>query len=83
MDKEAVKDLTYGGVMEILHNRRFYYRSSIGAQYSHLTDDGETALIEYMKLMSYKMLEAEEAELNQRAKEMVLKTLKGESNQSV
>jgi hypothetical protein len=35
--------------------------------------------MEYMKLMSYKMLEAEEAELDQRAKQMVLKTLKGEN----
>jgi hypothetical protein len=80
MDREAVKDLTYGGVMEILHNRKFYYHSAIGAQYSHLTGDGEKALMEYMKLMSHKMLEAEEAELDQRAKQMVLKTLKGESN---
>jgi hypothetical protein len=79
MNKEALKDLTYGGVMEILHNSRFYYRSSVGSQYSHLTDDGEKALIEYMKLMSFKMLEAEEAELDSRAKKMVLNTLKGET----
>lgn len=83
MNKEAVKDLTYGGVMEILRNRRFYYRSSIGAQYCHLTDEGEKALMEYMKLMSFKMIEAEEAELNRRAKDMVLNTLKGDNNQSV
>jgi len=83
MNKEAVKDLTYGGVMEILRNRKFYYRSSIGAQYCHLTGEGEKALMEYMKLMSFKMIEAEEAELNRRAKDMVLNTLKGDNNQSV
>ena len=83
MNKEALKDLTYGGVMEILHNSRFYYRSSIGVQYSHFTDEGVTAMIEYMKLITSKMLEAEEEELNKRAKQMVLKTLNGESNQSV
>jgi hypothetical protein len=79
MNKEAVRDLTYGGIMEILHNRRFYYHSTVGAQYSHFTDEGKKVIAEYMQLMSYKMLEAEEAELNQRAKDMVLKTLKGEN----
>jgi hypothetical protein len=78
MDRKAVKELMYGGIAELLHNRHYYYHSSVGAQYSHWTEEGEKALAEYLNLMGYKMLEAEEAELDQRAKDLVLNGLKGE-----
>ena len=78
MDKQAVKELMYGGVAELMRNRHYFYHSTVGAHYSNWTEEGEKALAEYMTIIGYKMLEAEEAELNQRAKDMVLKTLKGD-----
>lgn len=77
MNKQAVKDLTYGGLMEMLNNRNLYYKSSVGKDYSHLTDDGKVAVAEYIELVAWKMIQAEEADLDRRAKEMVLKELKG------
>lgn len=77
MNKQAVKDLTYGGMLELLNNRNMYYKSSVGKDYSHLTEEGKAAVAEYMDLMAWKILQAEEAELDKRAKEMVLKELKG------
>jgi hypothetical protein len=82
MDKQAIKDLMYGGVTELMRNRQYFYRSSVDAQYSHWTEDGQAALAEYMNIISYKMQETEEVELDTRAKEMVLTTLKGEVKQS-
>lgn len=79
MQKSAIKDLVYGGLEEILNNRSYYYNSSVGANYSHLTDNGKEAVIEFIDLMSYKIIEANEADLNHRAKEQVLKELKGQS----
>jgi hypothetical protein len=76
MEKSAIKDLIYGGVEEILNNRRYYYHSSIGMGYSHLTDDGKTAMVEFMNLMAFKIKEAEDADLDRRAKEQVLDALK-------
>jgi hypothetical protein len=78
MQKSAIKDLVYGGLEEILNNRNYYYNSSVGASYSHLTDSGKEAVIEFMDLMSYKIVQANEADLDKRAKEMVLKELKGQ-----
>jgi hypothetical protein len=78
MDKRAVKDLTYGGLMEMINNRDLYYKSSVGRDYSHFTDAGKQAVAEYMELMAWKMIQAEEAELDRRAKEMVMKELKGQ-----
>lgn len=79
MDRGVIKELMYGGIQELMRNRKYYYRSSVGANYSHWTDEGRVALAEYTNIMACKMLEAEEAEIRQKAKEMVIQGLKGES----
>ena len=78
MDKEAVKDLMFGGISELMKNKHFYYFSIIGPQYCHWTEEGKKALYDYMELMAYKFHEVEQESLNQRAKELVIKGLKGE-----
>jgi hypothetical protein len=78
MDKQAVKELMYGGVAELMRNRHYFYHSTIGTSYSHWTEEGHKALAEYMIIIGQKMLESEEAELNQRAKDLVMKGLKGD-----
>lgn len=80
MDKQALKEFTFGGITELMRNRKYYYFSSVGSNYSHWTEEGKQALAEYMEIIGYKMLEAEEAELRERSKEMVLKGLKGEQS---
>jgi hypothetical protein len=76
MQKSAIKDLVYGGMEEILNNRSYYYHSSVGRDYSHLTEDGKVAVLEFMDLMAWKIKQAEEADLNDRAKQQVLAQLK-------
>jgi len=78
MKKDAVKDLMFGGVSELMRNPNYYYLSSVGSAYSYWTDEGKEALQEYMDLMAYKFHEAEQESLNTRAKELVIKGLKGE-----
>lgn len=76
MQKSAIKDFVYGGMEELLNNSRYYYHSSVGASYSHLTEDGKVAVVEFMDLMAWKIKEANEADLDQRAKKQVLDQLK-------
>ena len=76
MQKSAIKDLVYGGLEEIINNSRHYYKSSVGSSYCHLTDSGKEAIMEFIELMAYKINEAEERDLDRRAKEQVLKELK-------
>lgn len=76
MQKSAIKDLVYGGMEELLNNSRYYYHSSVGSSYSHLTEEGKDAVLEFMNLMAWKIKEANEADLNQRAKQQVLDQLK-------
>jgi len=77
MEKAAIKDLVYGGLEELVNNRRYYYHSSVGGAYSHLTDDGKAAIVEFMDLMAFKIREAEQEDLDRRAKEQVIGVLKG------
>jgi hypothetical protein len=79
MDKSAVKDLIYGGINELIHNDKYYRHSYVGPEYCRFTDAGEVALKEFMAHMAVNMRKAEEADLDRRAKEMVIKGLKGES----
>lgn len=78
MDDNALKDFIYGGTRELMKNRKYYYHSSVGAQYSHWTDEGFKALGDFMNLVGHQMIVNEEAALDKRAKELVLKGLKGE-----
>lgn len=82
MDKQAVKDLMFGGINELMHDRKYYYHSTVGQTYSHWTDEGKDALVEYMTIMGWKLKEAEEHELRERSKEMIIKGLKGETSES-
>jgi hypothetical protein len=76
MRKTAVKDLMFGGVMELSRNSRYYYHSTVGKTYCYWTEEGKQALTEFMQEMAPMMRVAEEQDLDERAKEMVLKELK-------
>jgi hypothetical protein len=77
MEKAAIKDLIYGGIEEIVQNRRYYYSSSVGRDYSHFTDEGKEAVMEFMSLMAFQVRRAEEQDLEVRAKQQVISALKG------
>ena len=66
----------YAGLLEIVKDSNLYYHSSVGANYSHLREDGEKAVLEWMHLMAPKMLELDERQLDERAKKMMWDELK-------
>jgi hypothetical protein len=76
MHKNAVKDIVFGGLQELSRNTRFYYYTSSGAGYCRWTDEGKEAVLDFMKEMTPLMRAAEEQDLDNRAKEMILKELK-------
>lgn len=75
MEKGAIKQLMYGGIKELMNDRRYYYNSGMGKRYSHFTDDGKIALYEFVSEIAAYITDAENEELDKRAKEMVLKEL--------
>jgi hypothetical protein len=79
MEQLALKDTLYAGIHALAENRRYYYHSAMGTDYSHWTDEGTLAVTEYTKIMVELMLAEEERSLNKRAKDLVIKGLKGET----
>jgi len=80
MDRVAIKDFVYGGMLELMRNRQYYYHSEVNSTYDYWTEEGKAALADYMNLVAGKMWETEQIELNARAKHLVLNELKGEKS---
>lgn len=78
MKQDALKDLLFGGIRELAKNRTYFYQSSVGSEYSHWTEEGLKALGDFTTMISHMANDVEEAQLDKRAKELVLKGLKGE-----
>jgi hypothetical protein len=79
MEKAALKDLLYGGMVELMNNKSYYYHSTISSNYSKWTAPGTEAMIKYTTTMAELMIEAETKDLDKRAKDMVIRGLKGET----
>jgi len=79
MDRHSIKDMMYGGVQELARNTKYFRYSSVGINYSHWTEEGQTALVDFMNIMAHKMHEAEEEELRAKAKQLTIEGLKGKS----
>lgn len=75
MEKQAIKDLMYGSLNELMQNRRYYSRSSVGPEYSRWTEEGQVVLKQYMSEITKLIYIADQNELDSRAKELVLKEL--------
>ena len=79
MEQDTFKELLHSGTLALMKNSKFYYNSPVGSDYSHWTEEGIAALSEYTNILGARMLRAEEKALNKRAKELVVKGLKGET----
>ena len=77
MDKPLLKQVIYGALLEIVSDPDYYYYSPVGKEYSHFSDEGEQAVINFAKIIAYNMLEARDAEDEQRSRDIVLNDLKG------
>jgi len=75
MQRQAIKDVLYGSLVELSSNKRYWYTSNIKG-YSHWTEEGEAAVSELLKTITPMIVETADQELDQRAKDMVMKELR-------
>ena len=80
MDKQALKNLLYGSIAELAKDSKYYNNSPFGGKYCYYTEAGEKAVMEILQIWTAKILEEEQQLLDKRAKDLVLKGLKGEEN---
>jgi len=79
MEKTALKDLIYGGISELIRNNKLYRRSPVSDDYSHFTEEGSVAVKKFIQSMAVLIYLAEEKDLDERAKDIVIRGLKGET----
>ena len=66
-----------GSIKEIIKDKNYFYYSSIGPEYCHLTDQGKEAIMDIMNLLGSRLAVAIEKEDIERSKQLVLDELKG------
>jgi len=79
--QSADKDKVYGALKEFTKNERLWRSSPVGREYSHLTDEGREVIANMMQDILRTVDVLERKALDQRAKEIVFETLKGDANE--
>jgi hypothetical protein len=77
MLRRDVEKMIIGSVKEILKDRQYFYYSTVGPDYCHLTEEGKDAIIDVVNILGSRMLVAIEQEDIERSKQLVLDQLKG------
>ena len=73
----ADKDRVYGGLKEFTKNSRLWRSSPVGREYCYLTDEGREVIVDMMQDMLRTIDALERKAIEQEAKEVVWKELKG------
>ena len=77
MLRRDVEKMIIGSVKEILQDRQYFYYSTVGPDYCHLTEEGKDAIIDLVNILGSRLLVAMEQEDIERSKQLVLEQLKG------
>jgi hypothetical protein len=82
MDKSFLRVVTYGSLLELVSDPKYYYHSVAGKDYSHLTDNGRQAVLDLIETFAYNMIEVSKQEDEQRSRDIVINELKGKHDTS-
>ncbi len=70
------KDIIYGALLELSKNRQVWHESSVSPEYSHLTEEGKTAIIHVIEDMFRGLQSIHNQEIKEEAKRQTLESLK-------
>ena len=70
------KRQVYSGLLEIVKDSKYYYQSKVNSEYNKFTDEGVSALVEYVNQVAPYILKKEHDELVDLAKNLLWNELK-------
>lgn len=70
------KDMLYGALLELSQNSKVWYESSIGPEYSKLTDEGKDAIIHVVEELFRGLQTIHKQEIKEEAKRQTFEALK-------
>ena len=77
MKSKDVEKMIIGSIKEILQHSRYFYHSTVSADYCHLTDAGNDAILDVVNILGARLIDAVAREDIERSKDLVLNELKG------
>jgi len=77
MLRRDIERMIVGSIKEILKDRQYFYYSTVGPDYCHLTDEGKDAIVDMVNILGSRMLVAIDREDIERSKQLMLNELKG------
>lgn len=66
-----------GSIKELLQDPNYFYHSTVGPDYCHLTEVGKDAILDVVNILGSRMLVSIALEDIERSKQLVLTELKG------
>ena len=76
--EREVNAMITGTIRQMVKDNKYYYHSSVGADYSHFTDEGKEAVMRQVELLGGYLVDAIKNDDERRSKDLVLKELKGQ-----
>jgi hypothetical protein len=77
MKTQDIEKLLIGSIKEILQDPTYFYQSTVGPDYCHLTQVGNDVILETVNILGSRMLLSMALEDVERSKQLVLNNLKG------
>ena len=77
MKTQDIEKLLIGSIKEVLQDPKYFYQSTVGPDYCHLTEVGNDVILETVNILGSRMLLAMALDDVERSKQMVLDNLKG------
>jgi hypothetical protein len=77
MKTQDIEKLLIGSIKEILQDPTYFYHSTVGPDYCHLTQVGNDVILETVNILGPRLLLAMMQEDVERSKQLVLDNLKG------
>jgi hypothetical protein len=77
MKTQDVEKLLIGSIKELLQDPKYFYQSTVGPDYCHLTQVGNDVILETVNILGSRLLFATMQEDVERSKQLVLDNLKG------
>jgi|TARA_R110000803_G_scaffold172119_2_gene235039 hypothetical protein len=77
MDKPLLRLTVYAALLDLVSDPDYYYHSSVGKEYSHFSDKGKQAIVDFVEIFAHTMLEVKHEEDIERSKGILLSELKG------
>ncbi len=76
MTEKEIGQILAAQLVAISRNRELSYVSSVGHNYSHMTDDGKKMMAELVDMMFTKAVECEQKRIKDTAEQMMVDSLK-------